>query len=215
MPAVFRILGALVVASAMTLPAAAEPEPNATTLNFAVMRNGDPIGTTTMRISREGGGVVAETSTHIQVKIAFITVYRYDQNETERWADGKLVRMSSHTDDNGTVHKVSATRTGDSLSVEADGKVAEVDPALMPVSLWNPSLLRTTSAINTQDGSVTPVSVVYHGEEQLVLQGRSTTAHHYSINTSFPQDVWYDQRHQLLKVELRGSDGSHIQYQPG
>ncbi len=86
---------------------------------------------------------------------------------------------------------------------------------MIPVSLWNASLLRSTIAINPQDGQLTPVSVVDHGEEALVLQGRATTGHHYSIRTSFPQDVWYDQQHQLLKVELRGSDGSRIQYQPG
>jgi Family of unknown function (DUF6134) len=211
----FLVLGVLIVASAMALPAVAEIEPAAKTLNFAVMRNGEPIGTTTMRISRDGGETVADIVTHIQVKIAYITVYRYDQSETERWVDGKLVAMSSLTDDNGTVHKVSATRSGEILSVDVDGKVAEVDPAVIPVSLWNASLLRTPIAINPQDGKLTPVWVVDHGEEPLVLQGRPTTAHHYSIRTSFPQEVWYDRQHQLLKVELRGSDGSRIQYQPG
>src|SRR5712691_4852006 len=184
MRALFVVLGALIVAPAIAASAAAETGPAAKTLNFTVMRNGEPIGTSTMRLSRDGGETVADIVTHIQVKIAYITVYRYDQSETER-------------------------------SVEADGKVAEVDPGLFPVSLWNASLLRTTMAINTLDGSVTPVSVVDHGEEPLVLQGRRTTAHHYSIKTNFPQDVWYDRQHQLLKVELRGSDGSRIQYQPG
>jgi len=215
MQALFLVLGALIVAPAMAFSAAAETEPAAKTLNFTVMRNGEPIGTTTMRISRDGDETVADIVTHIQVKIAYITVYRYDQSETERWVDGKLVAMRSLTDDNGTVHKVSATRSGDVLSVNVDGKVAEVDPAIIPVSLWNASLMRTTIAINPQDGTLTPVSVVDHGEEPLFLHGRPTTGHHYSIRTSFPQDVWYDQQHQLLKVELRGSDGSRIQYQPG
>ena len=215
MRALFLVLSVLVVAPALALSAVAGTEPAATSLNFTVMRNGEPIGATTMRISRDGGATVADIVTHIQVKIAYITVYRYDQRETERWVDGKLVAMSSLTDDNGTVHKVSATRSGEVLSVEADGKVAEVDPGLFPVSLWNASLLQTTIAINPQDGQLTPVSVVDHGEEPLMLRGQPTTAHHYSIRTSFPQDVWYDHQHQLLKVELRGSDGSRIQYQLG
>jgi uncharacterized protein DUF6134 len=213
MRALFLVLGALIVAPAFS--AMAETEPAAKTLNFTVMRNGEPIGTSTMRLSRDGGQTVADIVTHIRVKIAYITVYRYDQSETERWVDGRLVAMTSLTDDNGTVHKVSATRSGEILSVDVDGKVAEVDPAVIPVSLWNASLLRSTIAINPQDGRLTPVSVVDHGEEPLILQGRPTTAHHYSIKTSFPQDVWYDRQHQLLKVELRGSDGSRIQYQPG
>ena len=46
-------------------------------------------------------------------------------------------------------------------------------------------------------------------------KGRPLTAHHYSIHTTFPQEVWYDDRQQLVKVALRGSDGSRIEYQPG
>src|SRR5713226_2667614 len=171
MRALFVVLGALIAAPAMASSAAAETEPAAKTLNFTVMRNGEPIGTSTMRLSRDGGETVADIVTHIQVKIAFITVYRYDQNETERWVDGRLAAMSSHTDDNGTVHKVSATRSGEILSVDVDGKVAAVDPAVIPVSLWNASLLRSTIAINPQDGQLTPVSVVAHAEENKTLQG--------------------------------------------
>ncbi len=134
MRALFLVLSVLVVAPALALSAVAGTEPAATSLNFTVMRNGEPIGATTMRISRDGSATVADIVTHIQVKIAYITVYRYDQRETERWVGGKLVAMSSLTDDNGTVHKVSATRSGNALSVEADGKVVEVDPAVIPVS---------------------------------------------------------------------------------
>jgi hypothetical protein len=215
MRALLFVLGGLFTVLATALSADAQTGPAAGTINFAVLRNGEQIGTTMMRIARDGTETVADVVTHIQVKIAYFTVYHFDQSETERWVGEKLVAMKSHTDDNGTVHEVSATRNGDVLLVDADGKIATLDPALIPVSLWNSSLVRTTVALNPQDGSVIPVSVVDHGEEPLVLQGRPTTAHHYSIRTSYPQEVWYDRQHQLLKVELRGSDGSHIQYQPG
>jgi hypothetical protein len=76
-------------------------------------------------------------------------------------------------------------------------------------------LVRKTTALNPQDGSIVPLSVVDHGKEQLLLQGRPEMAHHYSIKTTFPQDVWYDDQQHLIKVALRGSDGSKIEYQPG
>ena len=209
------LLRTLVGAAPLVLAVAAHAEGEVTTMNFAVTRNGDHIGTSTVRLHRDGGHTVADIATQVRVKIMSITVYRFEQRETERWRDGKLLAMTSVTDDNGTVHKVSATSRGDKLSVNADGKVSEVDPALVPVSLWNAALVRRTIALNPQDGSIVPVSVTDHGKEELVLHGRPTTAHHYSIKTSFPQDVWYDEQHRLLKVELRGSDGSKIQYQPG
>jgi hypothetical protein len=219
MRAVFPGLGALFIGLTTSFATAAPAEPAAqaqpdTTLNFAVMRNGTQIGNSTIRLRRDGEETVAEVVTHIQVKIAYVTVYRFDQNQTERWADGNLVALTSITDDNGPPHKVLVKRKGNTLLVEADGKASEVDPTLTPVSLWNPSLVQKKLALNPQDGTVTPVSVVDHGEEKLVLEGRPTTAHHYSINTSFPQEVWYDEQNRLVKVKLRGSDGSTIHYQP-
>jgi hypothetical protein len=211
-------LGAVVLA-AMTFFSAARaepPGPNDMTLNFAVMRNDAQIGTSVVRLHRNGRETIAEISTHVQVKIAFVTVYRFDQAETEHWSDGSLLALTSLTNDNGTTHKVFAKRTGKTLSVEADGKASEVDPTVTPASLWNAALVqKTTMALNPQDGSITPMSVIDRGEERLVLEGRATTAHHYSIRTSFPQDVWYDERDRLVKVELRASDGSRIHYQRG
>src|SRR5438067_5336852 len=212
------ILGGLAVAAA-ALSASARAEPGPRTMNYAIMRNGDQIGTCTVRLHRKGRETTAEVVTEVRVKIAFVTVYRYEQTETERWVDGRLAALDSVTDDNGTMHKVTAklnaTGRGDVLSVEADGKVSEVDPSVMPVSLWNAALVQKTMALDTQDGSLVKLSVVDHGKEQLVLQGQPRTAHHYSIHTTFPQEVWYDDRQQLVKVALRGSDGSRIEYQPG
>jgi uncharacterized protein DUF6134 len=202
-------------AAVLAAPAAESGWPDAGTLNFTVMRDGQPIGASTVRLSHRGGETIADISTHIQVKIAFLTVYRYDQTETERWKGDHLLAMTSLTHDNGTTHRVSATRDGDRLLVDSDGKTSTVDPTLMPYNPWNAAMLHAKAALNTKDGSVTPVSVTDRGEEHVVLQGRPLLAHRYSIRTSFPQDVWYDGRHRLVQVELHGSDGSTIRYQLG
>ena len=170
-----------------------------TTLNFAVTRNGEQIGSTTLKLQRNGDQTIAETATKVQVKIAFLTVYRYEQRLTERWVGGRLDALSAVTDDNGSIHRVSATRSGDKLAVNADGKVSQVDPAMMPANLWNVSLVRMTDALDPKDGSVMPVSVVDRGREQLVVQGRALTAHRYSIRTTIPQEVWYDENQRLLE----------------
>jgi hypothetical protein len=216
-------LSALVVVSATSLSAAAQdepkdvaepPGPSDTTLNFAVLRNGGQIRTSTIHVRRDGPETVADVVTHIQVKIAYVTVYRFEQTETEHWTDASLVEMTALTNDNGTVHKVSAKRAGDTLSVEADGKTSEVDPTVIPASVWNAAMVRQTVVLDPQDGSLTPIAVVDHGEEPLVLDGRPTTTHHYSIKTGTSQDVWYDEHDRLVKVELVGSDGSKIEYRP-
>jgi len=184
-------------------------------MRFAVMRNGQQIGNNTIELRRSGSETTVHMVTHVEVKIAFVTVYRFDQTETERWVGGKLMALNAVTDDNGTLHRVRASRADDKLMIEANGKTTEVAGNTIPASLWNPLLLEKSVAFNPQDGKIMPIAVTDRGEDQLVVQGRAKRARHYVIKSTFPQDVWFDEARQLLKVELKGSDGSTIRYQLG
>jgi hypothetical protein len=205
----------LLILAAVFLAEGAKAETSAETMRFAVMRNGQQIGSNTIELRRNGRETTVQMVTHVGVKIAFVTVYRFDQTETERWVGGKLTALNAVTDDNGALHRVKATRANDKLTIEANGKLTEVAGNTIPASLWNPLLLEKTVAFNPQDGKMMPIAVTDHGEDQLVVQGHAKRARHYVINSTFPQDVWYDETRQLLKVELKGSDGSTIRYQLG
>ena len=205
----------LLSAAALFSSSAAPAEPMAETLRFEVMREGQQIGTNTIELRRNGSETTVQMMTQVQVKIAFVTVYRFEQTETERWVGGKLMALSAVTNDNGTRHRVKATRANDRLTIEADGKTTEVAGNTIPASLWNPLLLEKTVAFNPQDGTMMPIAVTDRGVDQLVVQGRAKRTRHYVINSTFPQDVWYDDARQLVKVELKVSDGSTIRYQPG
>ena len=207
-------MGTLLLAAALA-SAAANADTGTATMNFAVMRDGQQIGSNTIQLRHNGAETTVQMVTHVEVKIAFITVYRFDQTETERWVNGQLIALNAVTDDNGTMHRVKATRANEKLAIEADGKTTEVAGNTIPASLWNPLLLEKTVAFNPQDGTIVPIAVIDRGEDHLVVQGRAKRARHYVINSTFPQDVWYDEQRQLVKVALKGSDGSTISYQLG
>lgn len=206
-------MGRLIVAF-LALATTAAADPPTADLRFSVLRNGDQIGTMTMQIRRDGSDIVAETKTHVQVKLGFVTLYRFDQTQTERWAGGRFVSLSAQTDDNGTSHKVSAKAGQDAVRVDADGQSQKLPASIIPESLWNPALLAQTTALNPQDGSVLKLRAIDRGESQLNLAGHSVRARHYSIEGTQPQDVWYDSDHRLVRMEMRGSDGSKIEYRP-
>lgn len=208
MRAVLLSLAGLTALAAIESAAAAE------TIRFAIMRDGQPIGSNTIELQRNGAETTVRMITRIQVKIALMTVYRFDQTETERWVDGRLVGLESATDDNGTPHRVTATSSNGKITVNADGKVSQVASTTIPASYWNPALLGKSVALNPQDGAIVPVAVTDRGEDHVVVQGRAKRTRHYVIRTTFPQDVWYDDDRQLVKVELKASDGSTIRYQP-
>src|SRR5262249_12696788 len=135
MKAGLLVLAVLAAWVALKSTAAAE------TIRFAIMRDGQPIGSNTIELQRNGAETTVRMVTHIQVKVAFLTVYRFDQTEAERWVDGRLVTLEAVTDDNGTPHRVRATSSNGKITVNADGKVSEIAGTTIPASYWNAALL--------------------------------------------------------------------------
>jgi hypothetical protein len=196
-----------------SLVAPAQAEPNAAAIDFAVMRNGAQIGTNHIKVGHDGAETTVQNVTHVAVNIGFLTLYKFDQTETERWADGRFVAMTSKTDDNGTEHSASANAKDGKIVIRGDDRMSEAPPTAVPLSLWNLSVVDTNLAFDPKDGTVQPLKVLDRGEDKVVIQGKPRVAHHYEIVTTYPQDVWYDDNHQLVQVELKGSDGSTIRYQ--
>jgi hypothetical protein len=205
---VIATLGSLANAAAVAASAPAE------TMRFAIMRNGEQIGTHAIEISHTGAETNVRIATDLAVKVLFVTAYRLQHSAVERWVNGQLVAFNSSTDNNGVRHKVSASRSPSGLEVEADGKTTRVDQNVLPASLWNAELMRRKAAMDPQDGQVDPISVTDDGTEELNLGVRTLKAHHYEIKGRYSQDVWYDERGRLVQVKLFGRDGSVISYTP-
>lgn len=186
----------------------------AETMRFAILRNGEQIGTHAIEISRAGSETNVRITTDLTVRVLFVTAYRLQHSAVERWVNGQLVAFNSTTDNNGVRHKVKATRGASGLEVEADGKTSRVDQNVLPASLWNVDLTRRKAALDPQDGQVDPISVTDDGAEDVNLGARTLKAHHYEIKGRYSQDVWYDERGRLVQVKLIGSDGSVISYMP-
>jgi uncharacterized protein DUF6134 len=209
-----RILSASTMTLLLGLADQAPAQTPAGSMRFAILRNGDQIGTHAIEISRSGQETNVRVTTELTVKVLFVTAYHLQHNASERWVNGQLMAFNSSTDANGTKHKVSATMGAAGLEIDADGKTSRVDKSVMPASLWNPELMRRKSMLDPQDGQVDPLAIVDSGTEELTFDGRSVKAHHYQMKSRYSQDVWYDERGRLVQVKLVGSDGSVISYKP-
>jgi len=208
-------LTSVVVAAALVLPARAFAyDAPKSDFAFQVLRDGNPIGTSTIDVRSDAQGTNVEIATHIAVKFAFVVVYRFDQTEKEFWSpDGRLLALDATTDDNGSRHNMRADNTGIALKIETDGTSRSVPPQTVPMSLWNASLLAQRSALSTRDGAIVPVKVYDKGTETVAVRGSPVRAHHYVVTTTFPEDVWYDSDNHLVQMELKGRDGSVVRYQ--
>jgi hypothetical protein len=181
--------------------------------SFVILRNGTQIGTNTIDVECTPSQTTVATVTHIEVTLAFVTLYRFEQTETEQWSGRQLLSLRARTDDNGRIHQTIARRTGDVLAVERDDQEKNAPATVMPLDVWNPAVLTQTTVLDPQGGSVVPFRAIDRGEEDFVSGGHPTRAHRYTITAGFSQDVWYDTQGELVGLQLTGSDGSIIRYQ--
>ena len=177
------------------------------------MRNGQQIGTHVVEINRAGQETSVKIATDLDVKVLFVTAYRLQHRATEKWVEGRLVAMSSNTDNNGTRHRVSVSETPAGMEIHADGKSSKADSTLVPGSLWNLELLHRKVMLDAQDGQILPLAVVDHGSQQVTVKSRVVKAHHYTLKSKWVQDVWYDDQDRLVKASLIASDRSEVLYQ--
>jgi len=213
-----RFAGALKVAAgilvALAFGANAAPGASSETLRFAIMRNGDQIGTHTVEINRGPKEISVNMSTDLAVKVMFITAYHLQYTTSEKWVGGKLVALNAESDDNGTKHKVSVTLKPNGLEVAADGKTSTVDKNIIPATLWNHEVVKRSQVLDPKDGEVVPITVTDQGAEDLTIDGKTVKARHYVLKGKFPQDVWYDEKGRLVQSSLVAPDGSVILYKP-
>ena len=208
-----RAVGVL-AGGAVMLAATAQADTAPLSMRFAVMRGDTQIGTNTIELSHNGGQTLVRITTHVEISMAFVKLYRFDQTETEQWSNGRLQSLDSQTDDNGKIHRVSARSRQGKLAVDGDGQLHLEDAAILPVSLWSQPNPQQGVGLDPEFGSAVPVSVTDKGEDNLVVAGRPESAHHFVIKTTYSQDVWYDNRGRLVKVMIKAKDGSTIHYEP-
>lgn len=208
------LAAALVAAVLLVAPGArADIVPENGVLDFTVVRDGTDIGTHRLTFRQNGNRIEMDIATRIAVKIAFVTVYRFEHDGHEVWENGKLVEMRTKTHDDGTDHMLQVVRGADgNYQVTADGKSFSADGSLVPASLWNPEFIRTGKLMNSILGTPLKIAVAYKGEEQVDVHGRKVKAKHYSMTGDFARELWYDDHWVLVHMELKGKDGSPVTY---
>lgn len=200
----------LLVASAAALTMPRMARANTAGLDFTVSRNGRSIGHHRMSFRAEGTRTLVDIDIALDVKLAFVSLYRYRHHNREIWEGSELVGFESRTDDNGTPHHVSARRQEQGIRI--DGSAGLVLAALdaVPTSYWRREFL-DRPWIDSQAGRLLACTVSPAGTERVQAEGRLVEADRFAVRGDLAIDLWYAGEH-WVKLGFDGPDGSRIEY---
>ncbi|MDB5888815.1 MAG: hypothetical protein JWM03_1687 [Rhodocyclales bacterium] len=88
--------------------------------NFRVFLDNEPIGTQRFTLTTQGELQdlrELRSEARFDVKVLFITAYRYRHEATEHWQGDCLRSISSRTDDDGKLFSVKSLREGERLNI--------------------------------------------------------------------------------------------------
>ena len=189
-----------------------EGVPEDSILSFNIVRNGSAIGTHTYRFDRYGVRTEVRIKTAIDFRLLLIPVYRFEHESHEVWENCRLSSLQSFTNENGTPVKLQVFLDEDFLMVMSEDGEGHVDREIIPASLWNRMILERKETFSTISGNLKRFEVTYVGQEDVEIQGTTSSAQHFRLSGEFERDLWYDANDILVRVQFEASDGSTVAY---
>jgi hypothetical protein len=210
---------ALKLISASTLGAAAPrlalagsvPRP----LKFKVMRDGRQIGSHSVGFERAADGMRVSTAIDLEVKIAFISAFRFSHRGVERWEGDRLVELKSTTNENGERFEVSGMLAADNLRITApNGTTVAPVMSFTTNDLWNRYALQSRNLVDAHHGGVVGIVSRSEADEEILVGERKITASRYRIISPFlAGTIWYDGTGRWRRGEFE-IKGERLEYQP-
>ena len=181
---------------------------------FDVYLNDKRVGKHLYEVIDTGGVQQVQSEARFNYKILFISAYRYEHVNSERWADDCLVGFEARTNANGDRIQVSGEKTGAGFTVDNGDRPVDLPQCVMSFAYWNPNFLGQSRLLNPQTGEYVDVNVEPVGEEILEVRGEPVPARRFRL-TAYEVDMtlWYSADNEWLALESVAEGGHIIRYE--
>lgn len=178
-------------------------------LKFRVERDGSPIGVVMERFQGIGDALRVDVYIALQVKLAFVTVFRYEHRSREIWRGGRLVQLDSVTNDDGTAQAVTVRPYKDRLAISGPNGNLSAPADILPSSYWHPAFVEQSRMLDSQKGRVLEFRIEPAGAEAILVSGnRRIEATRYRMRGDVDLDFWYDDKRRWRKMAFTIKGGS-------
>ena len=180
-----------------------EDKVNLNYIEMEVLRNGDVIGFSNYKFSKENGFLKVENETKFKVDVLGVNIFKINSLGTEIYKNNNLVSFESETFQNKKVKYVNLKLSEDKTQYLINGSSYKGNATLDNVigNWWNYKILQTDTQISPLSGSIKKQQVKYIGDEVLEILGRKINSNKFSLkskNQNIAEDkkldfiVWMD-----------------------
>jgi len=180
-------------------------------IEFDVLRNGKPVGRHVTRFRHEDGYLVVDSEMALSIRFMFIEAYKYRYQSSERWCDGRLVRLKATVDANGEQSETRARATGEEMEIDGPHGRAVAPLGVFSTNHWHAGVLDSRSVINTLTGRVNAVRITRCSTPRPQGEGPAG-ASCYDYSGDLSARVWYDADGRWVGLAFDGEDGSRFEY---
>ena len=209
-----RATALTLIAWLLVIPAGASVNgPDSYLLDFDVWLDSRRIGDHRFTVSRDGERREVASEARYRVKVAFLTLFRYDHEAKELWSAGCLDRLQARTRVGGERLLVDArtmpepNAEGRAMRVQRGTEEApeqtELTGCLGTYAYWDRQLMARTSLLNSQTGELDPVTLERLGRVSLPGNAAETAE---AFNLATPDAdirLWYTDNGDWLALQTR------------
>ena len=188
------------------------PIPDDNEASFDVLRKNKIIGSLTIKFINDKENLILHSILNIEVKVLFISAYKFFQETKETWQDGNFISIDGFTDfEDDREYKIDGKdENGVFIATGMDG-LLELDKNIVPLNYWNKQMLKEKEVFDTQKGIVREISVQKLKKENIKINNSKIEAEKFIFNASknpkdkgpFPEyTLWYH-GDELLKMEFK------------
>lgn len=159
---------------------------------YDVFLSGKKIGHHTIRFRKYGTAIDVDSETFMQVKVLFLSAFKYEYLAKESWCGDTLLSVDTITNSNGKDISSNAVKSGDGYNINADynGDISEtfIEGSLTPSNHWNITNLEKTALFDT----IKAYNFAIHVTQTDTETDSPYSGDRYDIEGDYKYSTWYD-----------------------
>lgn len=188
---------------------------------FEIIRKNKTIGTHTISFIENDKDLKVDIEVNINVKLGFLTIYKYRHNNTEYWKEGELIKISTNSLTNSKKkYFVEGQKNNDFFEYEGVDNTKRTGLDVIPISYWNYEILDRKVFLDSQKGILREFDLKEMELENIFFNEKNFNAKKYmmKVKTIHSSDekpfpnlyLWYTNKGELMKLEFDSPEDKSI-----